>query len=151
MSLHKKIQDEIKEAMRAKDKIRLLTLRGLLAAFTNELVASKRKPAEELPDDEALGVISREAKKRKDSIEQFEKGGRKDLVEQESAELKILETYLPDMMDMDEIQKVVEAKKAELGIDDPAKKGLLMGAVMKELKGKADGGDVKKIVDSLLG
>ncbi len=95
MSLHQDIKEQVKSALRAKDALRLNVLRGLLTAFTNEAVAKKRKPAEELSDEEALVVIGRAIKQRKDSMAQFEKGGRKDLVEAEQAELAMLQTYLP--------------------------------------------------------
>lgn len=147
--LHKKIQEEIKESMRARDTVRLSVLRGLLTAFTNELVAQRRKPDEELTDDEALAVVNKQAKQRKDSIEQFGKGGRNDLVEKEQAELAILKEYLPKEASKEEVEKIVSAKKEELGITDKSKMGLLMGAVMKELKGKADGAQVKEIVEQL--
>ena len=140
--LHEQIQKGIKEAMLAKDAVRLETLRGMIAAFTNELVAKKRKPTEMLTDEEALAVIARLARQRKDSIEQFKKGNRGDLVKSEEAELAILETYLPKMMERGEIEKIARAKKEELGAD-PSKKGMLMSALMKELKGRADGGLVK--------
>ncbi|HEY4493954.1 MAG TPA: GatB/YqeY domain-containing protein [Candidatus Paceibacterota bacterium] len=147
--LHEQIKAGIKEAMMAKDSVRLETLRGMSAAFTNELVAKNRKPSEMLTDEEALAVIARLAKQRKDSIEQFKKGGRQDLVDVEEAQLKILETYLPKMMDRSEVEKIARAKKSELGITDAAKKGMLMAALMKDLKGRADGTVVKEIVDSL--
>ena len=147
--LHQKIRDEIKAAMRSKDQVKLDTLRGILAAFTNELVAKKRKPDEELFDEDALVVISRLAKQRKDSIAQFKAGGREDLAKEEEAQLKILEVYLPEMMEKEEVEKIAKAKKKELGIADASKKGMLMAALMKELKGKADGMMVKEVVDSL--
>ena len=148
-TLHSQIKEEVKDALRAKDTVRLTTLRGLLSAFTNELVATKRKPDEQLNDEEVLSVITRATKQRKDSIEQFEKGGRDDLAKNEEVELSILEKYLPEMMNEDDIKKVVEDKKKELDIDDKAKIGMLLGAVMKELKGKADGSVVKGIAESL--
>ena len=148
MSIHKDIQSQIKDAMKAKDTLRLTVIRGLVAAFTNELVARSRKPDGELNDDEALAVIKRSVKQRKDSIEQFTKGGRGDLVQNEKNELGILEKYLPAMMGSEEMQKIVTAKKTELGITDKKDIGKLMSAVMKETKGKADGGEVKAIVDS---
>ena len=147
--LHKQIKDEIKEAMKAREAVRLEVLRGVLAAFTNELVAMGKTPQDMIDDDTALSVIKRLAKQRKDSIEQFEKGDRKDLADKERAELTHLEKFLPEMMGKEEIQKIAEAKKTELGVEDKAKMGMLMGAVMKELKGKADGGDVKKVVEGL--
>jgi len=143
------MQGKIKEAMKAKDAVRLSVVRGLVAAFMNELVAKKRKPTELLTDDEALAVIQRSVKQRKDSIEQFSKGGRQDLVEGETAELKVLQEFMPAQMSRDEIKKMVIAKKSELGISDKKDVGKLMSAVMKELKGKADGGDVKAEVESL--
>jgi uncharacterized protein len=141
MSLHQDIKSRIKDAMKAKDSIRLQALRNLSAAFTNEVIAKMRTPQEELSDPEALAVIKRLAKQRKDSIEQFKNAGRDDLVESEEAELRVLEEFLPQTMSKDEIKKVAEAKKAELAIADKSKIGMLMGAVMKELKDKADGGN----------
>jgi uncharacterized protein YqeY len=102
-----------------------------------------------LTDEQALVVITRLAKQRKDSIEQFKKGNRDDLVKEEAAQLAILETYLPKLMDKMEVEKIAKAKKEELGIIDAAKKGMLMSALMKDLKGKADGTVVKEVVDTL--
>ncbi|MBP9748499.1 MAG: GatB/YqeY domain-containing protein [Candidatus Pacebacteria bacterium] len=147
--LQEQIKGGIKEAMMAKDSVRLETLRGMSAAFTNELVAKGKKPNDSLGDDEVLAVIARLAKQRKDSIEQFKNGGRQDLVEVEEAQLKILETYLPKMMEKSEVESIVKAKQIELQITDATKKGMLMSAVMKDLKGKADGTVVKEVVDSL--
>lgn len=146
MSLHEEIKGQIKEAMMAKDAVRLTTLRGLVSAFTNELVATQRKPQDFLTDEEVLAVIKRNVKQRKDSIQQFTDGGRADLAESEQVELSILEKFLPQMMSRDEIKKLVEAKKAELG---EVNQGLLMKAIMTDLKGKADGADVKAVVDGL--
>ncbi len=148
--IHEKIKGEIKEAMKAKDELRLRVVRGLVAAFMNEIVAKKRKPDELLNDEEALAVITRASKQRKDSIEQFRAGGREDLAEAEEAELKIIETYLPTMMTREEIKPLAISKKEEMGITDKTKAGLLMSTLMKDLKGKADGGDVKAVVDELL-
>ena len=150
MTLHQQIKEQIKEAMKAHEEVRLRTLRGLSAAFTNELVATKRPPQEELTDEEALNVIRRAVKQRKDSIEQFEKGGREDLAQGEKEELAVLEAYLPQMMSREEVLKVSQAKMEELGITDKSKMGMFMGAVMKELKGKADGDVVKSVVEELL-
>lgn len=149
MSLHTTIKESVKDAMRAKEQVRLSVLRGLLAAFTNEAVTLGRKPDSELTDDEALAVIMREAKKRKDSIEQFTAGGRPELAESEKEELGVLETFLPTQMSREEIESAVSAKKTELGISDASQKGVFMGAVMKDLKGKADGSLVKEVVDTM--
>ena len=149
MSLHSDIKNQIKEAMLGRDTIRLSVVRGLVASFTNELVAKSRKPTEELSDEEAIGVIRRAVKQRKDSIEQFKAGNRNDLVEAESAELSILKKYLPQIMSKDEIKKIVEKNRYVMGISDKSKKGQIVGMLMKELKGKADGADVKEVVDEL--
>jgi len=147
--LHEQIKNGIKDAMMKKDAVLLKTLRSMVSDFTNELVAKNRKPDELLTDEDVLVVISRLAKQRKDSIEQFKKGNREDLVKEEEAELTILETYLPKMMDRNEVEKIASMKKGELGINDVTKKGMLMSALMKDLKGKADGSVVKEVVDSL--
>lgn len=147
--LHEQIKNGIKDAMMAKDTIRLETLRAMVAGFMNELVAKGRKPQEVLSDEEALVVITKLSKQRKDSIEQFKKGNRDDLVKVEEAQLAMLETYLPKMMDKMEVEKVAKAKKEELDINDATKKGMLMSALMKDLKGKADGMVVKEVVDHL--
>ena len=144
------MKSQATRAMKDRDTIRLNVLRGLLAAFTNEAVSQKRKPDEELSDEDALAVITRGVKQRKDSIEQFEKGSRNDLAEIERAELAILETYLPIQMSRDEITVYVKSKQTELGIIDLAKKNQFMGAIMKELKGRADGTVVKEIIDAVL-
>lgn len=147
--LHEEIKNNIKEAMKAKDTVRLEVMRGLVTAFTNQLVATSRTPQEMLTDEEAMAVITRLAKQRKDSIDQFTKGGRMDLVAEESAQLAVLEAYLPTMMDKSEVEAIAKAKQSELGITDPTKKGMLMSALMKDLKGKADGTVVKEVVDQL--
>ncbi len=149
MALHEDIHNQLKEAMKAKDSIKLRTVRSLLTAFTNELVATNRTPQDKLTDDEVITVIKRQAKQRKESITQYEAANRPELAVPEKEELVVLETYLPQMMSVEEIKPVAEAKKAELGIDDKAKMGMLVGAVMKELAGKADGGDVKSVVEGL--
>ena len=146
MSLHQDIKERVKDALRAKDTIRLNVLRGLLSAFTNEAVAKKRKPDEELLNEEALAVIVRAVKQRKDSIEQFEKGGRTDLAEVEKSELAILETYLPTQMSRDEIMEYVKSKP----LPEVSEKNKFMGMIMKELKGKADGTWVKEAIDTLI-
>ncbi len=147
--LHEEIKNNIKEAMKARDTVRLEVMRGLVTAFMNELVSSGRTPQDMLTDEEVIAVITRSAKQRKDSIEQFTKGGRMDLVAEEQPQLAILETYLPKLMDKSEVEEIAKAKQAELGITDPTKKGMLMSALMKDLKGKADGMIVKEVVDSL--
>ncbi len=150
MTLHQEIREEIKNAMRAKDEVRLTTLRGMLSAFTNESVILGKTPQDELTDEQAETVIKRLAKQRKDSIEQFTKGGREDLAKNEQAELKILEEFLPEQMSENEIKKIIERVKSEIGEVDKSKLGIFIGKVMKETKGQADGALVKKLVEESL-
>ncbi len=149
MSLHQEIRDGLKIALKAKEEVRLRTIRGMLTAFTNEAVATGGTPQTQLTDEQVLSVIKRLAKQRKESIVQYEAANRPELAVPEKAELIELETYLPQMMSREEILPIAEAKKAELDISDKSKMGQLMGAIIKELAGKADGGDVKAVVESL--
>lgn len=148
--IHENLKKEIPGALRAHDEVRLRTLRSLVTAMTNEVVAKKRKPDEFLVDEEAQAVLKRAANQRKDSIQQFEAAGRHELAEPEKAELVIIESYLPQMMSRGDIEAAVKAKMAELGVSSKADAGKLTGALMKDLRGQADGGDVKAVVDSLL-
>ncbi len=149
MSIETNIKEALKEAMKNKDEVRLSVMRNIKAACTNELVATGQTPQSEVTDELALTVIKRLAKQRKDSIEQFRKGGREDLATLEEKELVVLEELLPQMMSQDQIRPIAEKKKAELGMEDKSKMGILIGAVMKELGGQADGADVKAVVESL--
>jgi len=147
--LHEQIQKEMQETMKLRDELKLSVLRGMLSSFTNELVATKRKPSEKLSDEEVIAVIRRLAKQRKESIEQFRAGNREDLAGKEEAELAILEVYLPQMMSKEEILPIAKKKKNELNVTDKSKLGILLGAIMKDLKGRVDGNDVKEVVESL--
>ena len=149
MSLHEELRESLKTAMKAKDATALTTIRSIMTACTNELVATGRTPQDQLDDAGILSVIKRLAKQRKESIVQYEAAGRQDLADPEKLELAILEAYLPELMSQEAIRPIAEAKKAELGVTDKSNLGILVGAVMKELAGKADGGDVKAVVESL--
>ena len=149
MTLHEQIKNQIKESMKAGDKVRLEVMRGLVTAFTNELVATGKTPQDILTDEDVIKVITRASKQRKDSIEQFTKGERMDLVDVEKAQLVIIEEFLPKLMERNEIEQVVKNKIVELGVIDPTKKGMFMASIMRDLKGKADGSLVKEIVDLL--
>jgi len=148
--LHDQIREDIKTAMRAKDATRLSVLRGLLAAFTNEAVAKGQKPDEKLTDESALAVIKRAANQRKDAATQFRAGDRADLAETEEQELVIIQEYLPTAMSREAITAIALKKKEELGVTDKSKLGILIGAVMKEAGGQADGADVKAVVEEIL-
>lgn len=148
--LYEEIRASLKDAMKAKDEVKLRTIRSMLTAFTNEMVAKGKTP-QDIPDDETiLAVIKKLAKQRKDSIEQYEAAGRQDLSAPEKLELVILDAYLPTMMTQEEIEPVAKTKMAELGVTDKSKMGILVGSVMKELAGKADGSDVKAVIEKLL-
>jgi uncharacterized protein YqeY len=134
MSLKDQITEDMKTAMRAKDAPRLLTIRGLLAAL-------KQKEVDErivLDDAAIVGIVDKLIKQRKDSISQFAAGGRTDLVDKESAELKVLEAYLPQRLSAEEIAAQVAAIVAELGASGPGDMGKVMAAVKARLAGKAD-------------
>lgn len=150
MTIQQTIREEMTKALRAHEALRLEVLRSILTAFTNELVAQRRTPQEALEDAGALTVLKRLVKQRKDSAEQFEKGGRHELAEKEKKELLILEEFLPKAMSRDDIRAIAVAKKAELNIADKSGMGKFIGAVLKECKGAADGNDVKAVVEELL-
>lgn len=149
MKIHETIKKQLVEAMRAKDAIRLDVIRGLLSAFTNEQI-SKGSSEPFLDDESVLTLIRRSVKQHKDSIDQFEKGNRSDLATKEKAELVFLEEYLPQMMSREEIRKIAESKLSTVGTLDKTKLGQFVGMLMKELKGKADGADVKAVVDEMV-
>lgn len=150
MTIQETIKAKLKEAMIAKDSVALLALRGLSAGFTNELVNKGIPPQEPISDEDALVVLKRAVKQRKDAIEQFASGGREDLAESEKAELAIIEQFLPASMSEEEITTFVQGKITEAGEIDKASLGKFTGMIIKELAGKADGGDVKKVVEKLL-
>jgi len=146
--IHQTIKEQLKDAMRAMDAILLSTIRGLLTAFTNEMIA-KGLNDEFLTDEQVITIIKRQVKQRNEAIEQFTKGSRNDLADKEKLELEILKKYLPEEMSEGDIKVIAEKKKAELNVTDKTKLGVLVGAVMKKTKGKADGNVVKKIVEAL--
>jgi len=146
MSLKDRITEDMKSAMRAKEADRLLAIRNLLAAL-------KQKEVDErvvLDDAAVIAVIDKLVKQRKDSIEAFTQAGRTDLVEKESAELAVLQAYLPERLDADAIAREVAAIVAELGAAGPGDMGKVMGAVKARLAGKADMGQVSAAVKAAL-
>jgi len=157
-----KIKEDLKKAMQEKDALRLSVLRMVSSYVFNrekDNRAKLSKAGEEeskldemskLTNEEVIEVVSSEVKKRKDSIEQYEKGGRSDLAENEKKELEILMEYMPKQMGEDEIRKIVKEKIEELGISGSQETGKLMGAIMPQFKGKTDGNAVSKIVQEEL-
>ncbi|HLM83751.1 MAG TPA: GatB/YqeY domain-containing protein [Candidatus Bathyarchaeia archaeon] len=149
--IHQTIEAELKSALKSGEKEKTGVLRFLISAIKNYQIEIKAKDEEYLPDEEVIAVIRRQVKQRKDSIAEYEKGGRPELVEKEKAELDILKNYLPAEAGEEKIREIVKAKKSELGITDKSGFGKLMGATMAELRGQADGDAVKKVVEEELG
>lgn len=146
MSLKDRITDDMKAAMRAKDSERLTTIRGLLAAI-------KQKEVDErvvVDDVGVVAIVDKLIKQRKDSISQFNAGGRPDLAEKEQLELQILEPYLPQRMSAEEVQAAVSAIVSELGAAGPGDMGRVMAAIKAQLAGKADMGLVSSAVKRAL-
>lgn len=144
-----KLKSDLKKATLNKDSTRVGTIRLLLASIHNkeiELRGQKKK----LNEEDVLGVLQGQTKQRKESIEEFKKGGRADLVANEESELKIIKEYLPEQMSGDEIKKIVEKAIDETGASGVQDMGKVMGKVMVQLRGKADGGMVSKVVRECL-
>ena len=136
MTLQERIDFDLKEAMRAKDAMKLGVLRMLKSALKYAVI---EKSGAELGDAEAVQVVRKQAKQRQDSIESFEKGGRQELVNKEKEELTILNSYLPQAMSADELAKVVRETIAEVGATSKAQMGAVMKAAQTKLAGRADG------------
>jgi uncharacterized protein len=142
MNLLEKIEADLKNAMKAGDSVRAQTLKMLKSDLSYEMKKSDR----EITDEQMLEVVSRAVKRRRDSIKEFQKGGRQDLVDGETKELAIVEEYLPKQMSEEEIERHITDKLAALGEISQKDMGRVMGEIMKELKGKADGSVVKSIL-----
>jgi uncharacterized protein len=138
MTLQERVDSHLKEAMRAKEATKLGVLRMLKSALKYAAIAKSGAEAE-LSDAEAVQVIRKQAKQRQDSIESFEKGGRAELADKEKEELAILNTYLPQAMNQDELAKVVRETIAELGATSKAQIGVVMKALQGKVAGRADG------------
>ena len=145
--LRDRIADEMRAAMKAREQTRVSTLRMLMAAMKNTQV----EKGHELSDDEVLEVVAREAKRRRESMEAFEKGGRAELVEKEGAELAVLAAYLPEQLGDDQLAKLVDDAIAETGASTPKEMGAVMKVVMGKVKGRADGASVSAMVRARLG
>ena len=146
MTLKDKIQEALKAALKRQQGVEVSTLRLLLSEIKYAEIA-QRKPAD---DGRVLDVIAREVKRRRESIEAFRKGNRGDLVEQEEAELAILMSYLPEQMSRAEIIAVAREAMDAVGARGPSDKGRVMGQLMPQLKGRADGKEVSEVVAKLL-
>ncbi len=147
MSLQDRLVQDMKSALKAGEKVRLETIRGLRGQIKNAQIAK----GDELTDEEVLHVLMQAAKKRKESIEQFNAVGREDRAREEQEELTVIESYLPEQMSEAEITDLVKTAIAETGAESVKDMGKVMGAIMPKVKGKADGKVVQQIVRKLLG
>ncbi|MDW7650449.1 MAG: GatB/YqeY domain-containing protein [Bacillota bacterium] len=140
------IQNDMKQALKSGEKLRLSTLRMLVSALKNESIEKRQ----ELTTEEVLTVVQREVKQRRNAMEEYKKGNRDDLVSQAEAEIAILEAYLPKQLSDDELEAIVRQTMAEVNVTSPKEMGKLMGKLMPQVKGKADGTRVQATVKRLL-
>jgi len=146
LSLLERLNNDMKQAMKNKDKDKLTNIRMLKAAIQNESI----KIGGDLSEEDELTVLSREVKQRKDSLHEFEKAGRQDLVDKVRAELKHVEIYMPDQLSEEELSAIVTSVIAETGASSKKDMGKVMAALMPKVKGKADGSLVNKLVQQHL-
>ncbi|MCI1856572.1 MAG: GatB/YqeY domain-containing protein [Sporolactobacillus sp.] len=146
MGLVDRLTTDMKQAMKAKDKTRLSVIRMIKTALQNESI----KRQKDLSEDEAFGVLARELKQRKDSLQEFEKAGRQDLVDETHAEIAIVTSYMPEQLSEEKMGSIIDATIAEVGASSKVDLGKVMKAVMPKVKGKADGGVVNRLVRSKL-
>jgi uncharacterized protein YqeY len=145
MSLKERLNTDLHDAMRQRAELRRDTLRMVLAAFHNAEIAA----GHELDDDGALGVLAKEAKQRRESIEEFRKGNRPDLVDKEEAELAVISQYLPQQATREEIMEAARRVVQETGASGPKDLGKVMPVLMQQFRGRAEGRDVNEVVREL--
>jgi uncharacterized protein len=150
MSLKQIIDEDIKTAMKAKDKVRLETVRALKKALLEKEVAIRPSGRDSLTEEEEIKLLSQQAKQRRDSIEQFTNAGRLELAEKESQELAIIETYLPAQFSDEEVGAILDEVITAVGATSAKDMGKVMSAAMDKLKGKADGKKIQELVKSKL-
>ncbi|MEW4370637.1 GatB/YqeY domain-containing protein [Paenibacillus kandeliae] len=146
MSLSERLNEDMKQAMRDKDKFKLSTIRMVRSTIKNQEIDLKR----DLNDDEVLDILSREIKQRKDALQEFEKAGRDDLTTNLRAEIEIVSEYLPTQLSEEEIKVIVQQTILETGASSKADMGKVMSALMPKVKGRADGKVVNQAVQQLL-
>ena len=151
MSLKDRIGEDIKTAMKAKDKIRLQTVRSIKKALLDKEVSLRPKGQDSLNEAQEIELLSQQAKQRRDSIEQYTKAGRQDLADVEAQELAIIETYLPKQLSEAELTEIIDGAIADVKAASMKDMGKGMGKIMPQVKGKADGKKVQEIVRERLG
>lgn len=143
--LKDEIYEDLKKAMKAREEVRVRTLRMAVAAIKNKLVDKK-----DLGDEDVIEILTKEAKLRKDSIEEYTKANREDLAQSEREELEIIKEYLPEKMGEDELRTIILDAIEEQNVNSPTGLGLIMQTVMPKVKGRADGKRVNKMVRDIL-
>jgi hypothetical protein len=146
VDLKAKLNQDLKEALKAKDEVKLRTVRMLLAAIKNFEV-EKMGPA---TDEEIFQIMSKEIKKRQEAIEMYEKGGRPDLSQAEKQEIEVIQSYMPNQLSEEEIRELARKVISEMNLKSPKDVGTAMKVIMPQVKGRADGKLVNKIVSELL-
>lgn len=146
MSLVEQIDKDIIKALKGGDKLSLTVLRGLKSDFKYKQIASR----EPIGDEQAIEVLSSAAKRRRDSIEQFGRGGRDDLVKQEESELALITAYLPKQLSEEELRQMAQVAIDDIGADSPKQMGQVMKIMMPQVKGRADGKMISKLIAELL-
>ncbi|MDQ0190478.1 GatB/YqeY domain-containing protein [Alicyclobacillus cycloheptanicus] len=146
MGLSEQLSEDMKQAMKEKDKLRLSVIRMVRAAVKNKEIETGAA----LTDDEVLGIVQKELKQRRDSLQAFESGGRADLVDEAKAEIAVLESYLPAQLSEDELRDIAARIIAEVGATGKRDTGKVMSKLMPEIRGKADGKLAQQVVQTLL-
>jgi uncharacterized protein YqeY len=144
--MKEQLSEDLKAAMRARDAVRLRTIRSLRAALLEKEIEEREGGEAELTEQQELAVLHKQAKQRRDAMEQYEAAGREDLAEKEREELAIIKTYLPEQLDDDGIRSVVNEIIEETGASSMKDMGRVMGPAMQRLRGRADGRRVNEIV-----
>lgn len=149
-SIKDRIASDLKDAMRAQDDVRRRTLRSIRSALMKEEIRHREGGEGTLDEQQEQAVLQKEAKQRRESMEQFEDAGRDDLADKEREELAVIEEYLPSKLSDDELRATLESIVDDVGATSMADMGQVMGRAMGELRGRADGNRVREIVESLL-
>ncbi len=150
MSLNDQLAKDLKQAMKAKDAVRLRTIRSVRAALKEKEIAERRDGEAHLSEEQVLAVVQKQAKQRRDAIAQYEPAGRDDLAAKEQEELEIIEAYLPKQLGDEEIRRVVQEIVAATGASSMREMGKVMSATMEQLRGRADGRRINEIARELL-
>lgn len=146
MAIKDQIMADLKQAMKDKEQNKLRVLRSLKSKLLEREISERKEGEASLSDEQTIEVLMKAAKQRKESIEQFEEGDRNDLAEAEKKELEIINSYLPKMLSEEEVRDIAREKIEELGAENMSDMGQVMGVLMQELKGKAEGSVVSKVV-----